>query len=240
VTGHEWDPQRANRSAPAIRVLVADDHPLTRLGIRVALGDGFQVCAEAEDAEGALAAALREVPDICLLDVGMPGNGVQAAARIVAELPGVAVVMITAARDDETLFAALRAGALGYLPKEMALTRLPEALLGVLDGEAAVPRDVTARLLGEFRRRHRGHRLGHSGSGGRNLGGRNLTSRETDVLELLLDGLSTIEIGQRLYLTPPTVRSHVAAVMRKHAVRDRDALRALFDDPDRMCEGDRS
>jgi two-component system NarL family response regulator len=201
-----------------IRVLVADDHPLTRLGIRVALGDGFHVCAEADDAESALAAARQELPEICLLDVGMPGNGIQAAAQIVAELPGVAVVMISAARDDETLFAALRAGAVGYLPKEMAFTRLPEALLGVLDGEAAVPRDVTARLLGEFRRPHR------------RRGGRDLTSRETDVLELLLDGLSTIEMGQRLFLAPPTVRSHVAAVMRKHAVRDRDALRALFDD----------
>jgi two-component system NarL family response regulator len=203
-------------------VLVADDHPLTRMGIRVALGDGFDVCAEADDADGALAAALREVPDICLLDVAMPGNGIEAAARIVAALPGVAVVMVSAARDDETLFAALRAGAIGYLPKEMALTRLPDALLGVLDGEAAVPRDATARLLGELRRPHRGHRPGH--------GGPNLTSRETDVLELLLEGLGTTEIGQRLFLTPPTVRSHVAAVMRKHGVRDRDALRAIFDD----------
>jgi len=225
VTRHDSDRVGAIRSRRAVRVLVADDHPLTRLGIRVALGDGFDVCAEADDAESALAAARQEVPDICLLDVGMPGNGIQAAARIVAEFPGVAVVMISAARDDETLFAALRAGAIGFLPKEMALTRLPEALLGVLDGEAAVPRDVTARLLGEFRRRHRGHRSGHAGRGGRNL-----TSRETDVLELLLDGLSTTEMGQRLFLAPPTVRSHVAAVMRKHSVRDRDALRALFDD----------
>jgi DNA-binding NarL/FixJ family response regulator len=232
VTRHDSDTKRAIRSGRAVRVLVADDHPLTRLGIRVALGDGFDVCAEADDAESALAAALREVPDICLLDVAMPGNGIRAAARIVAELPGVAVVMISAARDDETLFAALRAGAIGYLPKAMALTRLPEALLGVLDGEAAVPRHVTARLLREFRRRHRGQR-----SAGR--GGRDLTSRETDVLELLLDGLSTTEMGERLFLAPPTVRSHVAAVMRKHAVRDRDALRALFDDDDEICEGDR-
>jgi DNA-binding NarL/FixJ family response regulator len=224
MTRHDSDTKRADRSERVIRVLVADDHPLTRLGIRVALGDGFDVCAEADDADSALAAARREVPDICLLDVAMPGNGIQAAARIVAEVPGVAVLMISAARDDETLFAALRAGALGYLPKEMALTRLPEAVRGVLDGEAAVPRDVMARLLGEFRRRH-GHRAGHAGRGGRDL-----TSRETDVLELLLDGLSTTEIGQRLFLAPPTVRSHVAALMRKHAVRDRDALRALFDD----------
>jgi len=141
----------APRAERAIRVLVADDHPLTRLGIRHALGDGFEVCAEADDAEAAVEAALREQPDICLLDVGMPGNGISAAARIAALLPRAAVVMISAARDDDTLLAALRAGAVGYLPKEMAFTRLPEALLGVLDGEAALPRDVTARLLQEPR-----------------------------------------------------------------------------------------
>ena len=219
------------RAERAIRVLVADDHPLTRLGIRHALGDGFEVCAEADDAEAAVEAALREQPDICLLDVGMPGNGISAAARIAALLPRAAVVMINAARDDDTLLAALRAGAVGYLPKEMAFTRLPEALLGVLDGEAALPRDVTARLLQELRRPGRVHALRH---GTRPVA--NLTSRETDVLELLVNGHGTAKIGQQLFLTPPTVRSHVAALMRKFGVRDRRALRALFDPADRVRE----
>jgi len=221
----------APRAERAIRVLVADDHPLTRLGIRHALGDGFEVCAEADDAEAAVEAALREQPDICLLDVGMPGNGISAAARIAALLPRAAVVMISAARDDDTLLAALRAGAVGYLPKEMAFTRLPEALLGVLDGEAALPRDVTARLLQELRRPGRVHALRH---GTRPVA--NLTSRETDVLELLVNGHGTAKIGQQLFLTPPTVRSHVAALMRKFGVRDRRALRALFDPADRVRE----
>ena len=224
----------APRPSRAIRVLVADDHPLTRLGIRHALGDGFEVCGEAGDADDAVGTAIRERPDICLLDVGMPGNGIQAAARIAAELPGAAVVMISAAADDDTLFAALRAGAVGYLPKEMAFTRLPEALRGVLDGEAAVPRNVTARLLAELRRpgsvRAQRHPM---------RAGANLTTRETDVLELLVEGLGTIEIGQRLFLAPPTVRSHVAALMRKFGVRDRDALRALFDDSQRVRDGGR-
>src|SRR5205823_5490100 len=148
-----------------------------------------------------------------------------AAARIVAQLPGALVVMISAADDDDTLFAVLRAGAVGYLPKESAFTRLPEALLGVLDGEAAVPRDLTGRLLGEFRRPGRISSLRQA-----TRAGANLTSRETDVLELLVQGLGTAEVGQRLFLAAPTVRSHVAALMRKFAVRDRDALRALFDD----------
>src|SRR5438132_9142210 len=222
----------APRAERAIRVLVADDHPLTRLGIRHALGDGFEVCAEADDAEAAEEAALREQPDICLLDVGMPGNGIQAAARIAALLPGAAVVMISAARDDDTLFAALRAGAVGYLTKEMAFARLPQALLGVLDGEAAVPREVTARLLVELRRQGRIRSRRHPMRAGANL-----TSRETDVLELLVEGLGTIEIGQRLFLAPPTVRSHVTALMRKFGMRDRPALRALFADSQPVPEG---
>src|SRR5881275_1732958 len=106
-----------------IRVLIADDHPLTRLGIAYALGDGFELCAEAADADAAVEAALQERPDICLLDVHMPGNGIRAAARIADLVPEVAVVMISASGDDDTLFAAVRAGAVGYLTKEMAFTR---------------------------------------------------------------------------------------------------------------------
>jgi DNA-binding NarL/FixJ family response regulator len=112
----------------------------------------------------------------------------------------------------------------------MALTRLPEALLGVLAGEAALPRDVTARLLGELRR-PKGFRQVRPARSGVNL-----TSRETDVLELLLEGLCTAEISQRLFLSQSTVRSHIAAVMRKFAVRDREALRALFDDAARTSK----
>ena len=223
MNGHPSNPLGTMQLRPIVRVLVADDHPLTRLGIRLALDDRFEVCAEAENAEAAVAAAQRERPHICLIDVMMPGGGILAAARIVEALPAVAVVMISAADDDETLLAALRAGAVGYLPKEMTFNRLPEALLGVLDGEVAVPRRAIARLLTELRRpgrRRPGHRLGRDAK---------LTSRESDVLELLLEGLGTADIGQRLFLSAPTVRTHVAAVMRKYGVSDREALRALFD-----------
>ena|SRR5688572_24910130 len=233
MTVHDSESIYISGVTGAVRVLLADDHPLVRLGIRLALGEKFEICAEADNAEEAVAAALREKPHICLLDVGMPGNGIQAAARIAAQLPEVAIVMISASDDHDTLLAAVRAGAVGYLRKESDLTRLPEVLLGVLDGEAAVPRTVTARLLGELRRpgvRHLRH-------GSRAAG--NLTSREADVLELVLEGLSTSEIGRRLFLAPPTVRSHVAAVMRKFEVRDRAALRALFDGSYRVSEDDR-
>jgi DNA-binding NarL/FixJ family response regulator len=221
----QLDPEQADAPPPdrIVRVLVADDHSIIRLAICDALGDGFEVCAEAVDADGAVEAALREQPDICLLDVGMPGNGISAAARITAQVPRAAVVMFSARGDEETIFAAFRAGAVGYLRKEMRLSRLPAALLGVLNGEAAIPRDVTARLLGEYRRRGRVGALGHAVRGVANL-----SARETDVLELFLEGLGTDEIGRRLFLSPPTVRSHLAAVMRKLGVRGRDALRELW------------
>src|SRR5205814_7744691 len=160
-------------------------------------------------------------------------NGIRAAARIADLLPEVRVVMISASGDDDTLLAAVRAGAVGYLTKEMAFTRLPEALRGVLDGEAAVPRDVTARLMAELRRPGR-PRLERAPRGR----GPNLTSRETDVLELLVEGLGTAEIGERLFLARPTVRSHVAALMRKFMVRDRAALQALFHTDRRVPEVD--
>jgi DNA-binding NarL/FixJ family response regulator len=217
--------------AAPVRCLVADDHPLTRAGVRVALeGRGFTVCAEVSDADEAVAAAERERPDICLLDVLMPGSGIRAAQRITQLVPGTAVVMLTAADDDETLFACLRAGAIGFLPKDMSLDRLPEALHGALVGEAAIPRQVTARILSEFQRR--GTQMPSDSR--KALG--SLTSRETDVLRLLGQGMATAEIAGRLYLSQATIRTHVASVMRKFGVSDRVALRELLNgdgSPDR-------
>jgi DNA-binding NarL/FixJ family response regulator len=222
----DLQPVRHWRVGQTARVLVADDHPVTRMGIRHALdGDAFVVCAEVGDAEAAVAAAVREQPDICLLDVHMPGSGLLAAERIADHVPGAAVVMISASTDDTTVFAALRAGAVGFLLKDAVFGRLPEALLGVLNGEAAVPREMTARLIDEFRRGTRIQRLPRLRSG------ISLTSRETDVLDLLLQGLGTAEISTRLYLARATVRTHVAALLRKFAVKDRSALLSFFDDP---------
>lgn len=207
-----------------VRVVIADDHPLTRAGIRCLLeGADFEVCAEAADATGAVEATRREMPDICLLDVSMPGDGIRAAQEITQKFPGVAVVMVTAATDVETVLAALQAGAVGYLPKTGSLARLPETLLGVLRGEAAIPRDLMARVLAEVGSGVRAQRHQVSGRLGVSL-----TSRETDVLELLQRGLGTNEISERLFLSPTTVRTHVSALLRKFAVRDRAALRDLL------------
>jgi DNA-binding NarL/FixJ family response regulator len=203
-----------------LRILIADDHPPTRLGVRLALEDaGFEVCHEVATAPAAVEAALTHRPDVALLDVHMPGNGVAAAEQITSAMPDVAVVMLTVSRDDTDLFDALRAGARGYLLKDIDPERLPLALQGVLDGEAALPRGLVAKLIDEFRTRDR------PGTRPRGPLAR-LTSREWEVLDLMRQGLSTGEIATQLYVSPVTVRTHVSAILRKLQVHTRaDAVR---------------
>jgi DNA-binding NarL/FixJ family response regulator len=209
----------------AIRVLVADDHPPTRAGVRAALEKGgFVVCAEAADAQGAVEAARRERPDVCLLDIHMPGDGIRAAESISREMPEAAAVMLTVSRTDEDLFNALRAGASGYLLKDIDPERLPLALRGVLDGEAALPRRLVALLIEEFRERKRRRRIPLVGRRGVEL-----TDREWEVLELMKQGLDTQEIATRLFISPVTVRTHVSAILKKLHVPTREAALALLD-----------
>ena len=202
---------------------MADDHPPLRASVRRALEEhGFEVCFEAANAADSVAAAERERPDVCVLDVRMPGNGIAAAAQIAARLPETAIVMLTVSDSDEDLFAALRAGAQGYLLKDMDPGRLPLALEGVLAGEAALPRALVARVLDEFRTRRRRRRL--LLPGGR---GCTLTDREWETLELLAEGLSTAEVAERLLVAPVTVRRHAAAIVKKLNVGDRRSLLQL-------------
>ena len=206
------------------RVLVADDHPPTRAGVRLALeGNGFEVCAEVGDASSAIEAARRELPDVCLLDIHMPGDGIRAAETISSELPDVAVVMLTVSRTDSDLFDALRAGASGYLLKDIDPARLPLALHGVLEGEAALPRHLVALLIEEFRERKRRRRILLRGRRSAEL-----TDREWEVLELMRQGASTEEIASRLFISPVTVRTHVSAILRKLRVPTREAAIELL------------
>jgi DNA-binding NarL/FixJ family response regulator len=207
-----------------VRALIADDHQPMRHGIRLALErGGFAVCAECADGPSAIAAARRLRPDVCLLDVRMPGGGVAAAAAIKAAVPGTAVVMITVSRDDNDLFAALKAGASGYLLKDVSREGLPAALRGVLAGEAALPRTLVARLITEFQLRGWGRRL-PNGAG--NAEG--LTNREWDVLELLAEELGTAQIAERLEISTATVRTHISVIIRKLRVPTREAAVRLM------------
>lgn len=136
----------------SLRVLIADDHAPTRRDVRRALDDDerFKVCAEVADAAEAVRAAVHDRPDICLLDIRMPGSGLAAAWEIAARLPRAKIVMLTISDEDADLFAALRAGANGYLLKTMNMRRLPDALHAVCLGEAAMPRSLVARVLERF------------------------------------------------------------------------------------------
>jgi DNA-binding NarL/FixJ family response regulator len=208
-----------------IRVLVADDHPPTRSGVRLALEKGdFEVCAEVPDGDSAIEAARQHQPDVCLLDINMPGGGIKAAEVIAREFPDTAVVMLTVSRTDSDLFDALRVGASGYLLKDIDPARLPLALMGVLDGEAALPRRLVSLLIEEFRERKRRRRIPLVGR--RSV---ELTDREWEVLELMREGCSTEEIAARLFISPVTVRTHVSAILRKLHVPTREAAVELLE-----------
>jgi two-component system nitrate/nitrite response regulator NarL len=215
-----------NTKTRPLRVLIADDHAPTRDDVREALGrdERFGACLLAADAAEAIQAAVRERPDVCLLDIRMPGSGLAAAWEIAARLPQTKIVMLTVSDDDADLFAALRAGADGYLLKTMNLKRLPDVLDGIFSGEAAMSRVLVARVIEHFRGREPRwrQRVADDSFGGR------LTSREWEVLALLAHGHSTSGIARRLVLSSSAVRAHIAAIVRKLGVSDRSAAIELF------------
>jgi DNA-binding NarL/FixJ family response regulator len=176
-------------------------------------------------------AALAHRPDAVLMDIHMPGSGIAATEKITSRLPETAVIMLTVSRNDVDLFDALRAGARGYLLKDINPDRLPAAILGVLAGEAAMPRTLVAHLIEEFRERGRRKRLFLS-----RRKPIDLTSREWEVLELMRQGLTTATIAARLFITEATVRTHVASILRKlEATNRKDAL-SLLDAQDKPAD----
>jgi DNA-binding NarL/FixJ family response regulator len=200
-------------------VVIADDHEPMRTSLRRALeAHGFEVCAEAADAGEAVRAALHHRPDLCLLDIHMPGSGIEAAAAISSEVLETKVVMVTVSRNDGDLFDALKAGAAGYILKDVDPELLPLELNAVLDGQASLPRSLVTRVVTEFRERDRRAWLPLTRR--RDV---ELTSREWEVLELMREGLSTAEIGRRLWISTTTVRRHVSAIVKKLGVPDRRA-----------------
>lgn len=201
-----------------LTVVLADDEVATRVGVRRALeAAGLRVVAEASTAPEAVEAAVAHRSDVCLLAVGIPGNGILAAEQIRKALPDIKIVMLTSSDRDEDLFAALRAGADGYLLKSTSGARLPLAIRGVVAGEAALPRELTARLIQEFRDRGRQHGVAISVHG-RDV---ELTPREYEVLEFLRQGHTTSQIAHRLHISDVTVRRHISATLQKLGARDR-------------------
>jgi DNA-binding NarL/FixJ family response regulator len=215
------------------RVLIADGYAATRISVRrVLIEDArFEVCAESGNAAGAVAAAVRERPDVCVLDVELPGGGLSAAWEIGGRLPQAKLVMLTVSDADGDLFAALRAGAEGYLLKTAEFSHLPDLLAGVCAGEAAVDPVFVARLIRHFRTREPRWRqpVDRVAAGPRRAGsdstppGARLTSREWEVLQLLSEELSTAQIAGSLMISSSAVRVHIAAAVRKLGVPDRAA-----------------
>jgi DNA-binding NarL/FixJ family response regulator len=209
----------------SLRIVLADDHIPTRAGVREALeADGMTICAEAGNAADAVQAAIEHHPDICVLDVRMPGDGITAASEIAEKLPDIAIVMLSAHSENSDVFAALRAGARGFLLKDTNPARLPHALRGVLSGEAAIPRPLVMRLVNEFRTRERRRNLSQIKPGVEGL-----SEREWEVLEKMRDGLTTKQIAQILGISEVTVRRHISTILHKFHVKDRAGALAFLE-----------
>jgi DNA-binding NarL/FixJ family response regulator len=200
------------------RVLIADDHAPTRAGVRMALErDGIEVCAEVTNAPDAVDAAMRERPDVCLLDVHMPGGGPSAASKITSSLPRTLVLMLTVSRDNADVLESLRRGASGYLLKDMNPASLPVAVRAALGGEGVLPRALSAGLIEELRDRPGARRFS-----GQRRGQPALSAREWEILELLAEGAGTGQMAERLYLSQVTVRRHISSILSKLGVSSRE------------------
>jgi NarL family two-component system response regulator LiaR len=208
--------------APRIRALITDDDPLVRRLIRDTLqADNMTVIAEATTGREAVELALFYRPDVVVMDYKMPEmDGIEATRRIHDEDDSIRIVLLTGSGDDELGLRGLRAGAAGFLTKDIELTSLPRALRGSIDGEAAISRRLAMQLIRQYRSAPAG------GTGLRPVRSK-LTGREWEVLDLLSGGASNDDIARQLVLSPETVRSHLKNLYRKLGVRSReDAVEA--------------
>jgi DNA-binding NarL/FixJ family response regulator len=208
----------------ATRILLVDDQRLMREGLRtlLELEQDFEIAGEAADGQAALESYADFKPDLVLMDIRMPGmDGVEATRRIRAQWPEARVIILTTFDDDANVFEGLRAGALGYLLKDLSGADLAHAIRTVMSGGALIEPSVARRVFAEFARLAPPHPA-------RETLPEPLSERELDVLRLLAEGLSNKEIGQRLSLAEGTVKNYVTNMLQKIGARDRTqaALRA--------------
>jgi DNA-binding NarL/FixJ family response regulator len=208
-----------------IQVLLADDLPLVRAGLRTLLEaeEGVLVVGEARDGEEAIALAQETKPDVVLMDLSMPGvDGLEATRRIVADeqLAGVKVIIITTYETDERVFETLRAGASGFLLKDAEPVELLRGIAIVAAGDSLLAPSVTRRLIAEFASHPTTSRVSPEQLEW-------LTVREREVMALVAGGLSNGEIAERLVISPATAKTHVSRAMRKVNAHDRAQLVVL-------------
>ena len=197
-----------------LRVLIVDDHPPFRAGLRALLvtDERLVVVAEASTGAAAIAAVASSAPDVVLMDVHMPGvDGVEATRRIIDAAPHVAIVVLTMHDDDGTVFAALRAGARGYLLKGASRAELLRAIHAAAAGEALFGAAIARRMMAYFGRPAPAAAPPFP----------ELTGREHQILELVAAGRSNTDIADRLGVAPKTIRNHVSTIFAKLQVRDR-------------------
>ncbi|MEG3635486.1 response regulator transcription factor [Micromonospora palythoicola] len=208
------------------RVVVVDDQTLIRQGIRGLLEvAGIDVVGEADDGRAALPVVARTAPDVILLDLRMPRfDGIWTLERLRAENVDVPVLVLTTFDDDELVLAALRAGARGYLLKDVTLEQLTRAIRTLADGGTLIAPSITDRML-------RAIRSGPSPAGPQAPPVQGLTGREQEVLRLVAHGYSNREIAEVLFLAEGTVKNHVSTILTKLGARDRTnaVLRALHE-----------
>lgn len=202
-------------STEILRILVADDHPLFRNGMRSLLNaePGFQVVGEAVNGEEAVRMAAELAPDVILMDVQMPGlNGLDATRKIVQANPEIKVLVVTMFEDDHTVFSALKAGARGYMLKGASPDDVLRAIRSVASGDAIFGPEVAVRLL-DFFTTLRPAALPNPLP--------DLTEREREILDLIARGRSNSEIATTLFLSPKTVSNYVSSIFNKLQVADR-------------------
>jgi DNA-binding NarL/FixJ family response regulator len=197
-----------------IRVLVADDHPMFRSGLRTLVEEapGLEFVGEAADGERAVEVCAAERPEVVLMDIRMPGvSGIDATRRIVAGQPDIGVLMLTMLEDDTSVFAALRAGARGYILKGADPDQIIRAITAVAAGEVIIGAALAQRVATFF----------HGGSRSATPAFPALTGREHDILDLMAAGLANAVIAERLVLSEKTVRNNVSNIFMKLQVADR-------------------
>jgi DNA-binding NarL/FixJ family response regulator len=209
------NPEEPSAQQKRTRVLIADDHTLFRSGLKgmLARAEGFEVVGEAKTGEGAVMKSAEVLPDIVLMDIQMPQmNGIEATRRVVESNPSIGVVMLTMFGDDDSVFAAMRAGARGYVLKGADAEEVLKVIRAVAAGEAHFGPEIARRLMGFFSAPKPAPPLEAFPE---------LTAREVEVLDLIARARANAEIARQLYVSPKTVRNHISNIFTKLQIADR-------------------